>query len=204
MIKGIIAIYRQVREKDVLIIFLLIMCIKVSYSQSLQDSILSKCYIGFSGGVSPEKFGSSTYLLEIGGHILHNWNEDYIAFSYNRLFAFRLNFGDSNNENDESQFHRLELIYGRITCLKENHKVFRHIFVGASIGISYNIVSYYRDDIAYDQKNISRIQKLGILIGISITNPLGGRFYSGMYYVYQIISKETPYINFKCFITMDF
>lgn len=191
-------IFKGMKEKKTVMIFLIVLWIQLGYSQSALDDTLSKRYIGLSGGLSPEVYKYSTYLFELGGQILYNWNREYISFLYNRLFAFHF-----DDEYDDSKFHRFELVYGRVSCLKEDHKLFRYIFVHISIGVSYNIISYYEDDIAYYRNRISKTRRFGIPIGISITGPTGKSFYGGIGYNFHIIANDKPYINIKYFLMVN-
>lgn len=190
----------RVKKIKFMILLTILLVVNKGYSQLLQDSTKDKCYIGISGGFSPARFEYSSYLLELGGHILYNWDYEYISFSYNKVFAFHF-----DGEDDESQFHRFELIYGRVTCLKENHKLFRNIFVGASIGLSYNIIDYYQDEYTFLslRRNTLKTQIFGIPMGIIITGPIGKDFYGGTWYTFHIVSNKKPYVSFKYFFMIN-
>jgi hypothetical protein len=185
----------------VAIVFLTITCNDVSFSQD-QENSPAKIYCGISLGCSPVVIGFSALFLDYGAQVLYAYDNQYFMFSYNRVDAFNLKF-DSNQKDDNSKMDRLELNYGRVTCLKENHKLLSHIIVGAMIGLAYNSIRYYKTDIDFDQSNATKANKVEIPLGVTISNPLGKQTFMAFEMKYHILSSGMSYPDFKYSISFN-
>jgi hypothetical protein len=173
----------------------------VSFSQE-QTNPPAKIYLGVSLGCSPVVIGFSPLFFDYGAEVIYALDNQYLMFSYSRIDAFNLKF-DSNQKDDDSKMDRLELCYGRITCLKEDHKVFRNIFVGAMIGVAYNSIRYYNDQIAYMESNATCINKFELPIGVTISNSLGKQTVMTLEMKYHILASGMSYPDFKYFIAFN-
>jgi hypothetical protein len=146
--------------------------------------------------------GFSPLFLDYGAQVIYALDNQYLMFSYSRVDAFNLKF-DSKQKDDDSKMDRFELCYGRVTCLKEDHKLFRNIIVGAIIGIAYNSIRYYSEDLAFDQGNATNIHRLELPIGVTISNSLGKQTFMALEMKYHILVGGMSYTDFKYFITFN-
>lgn len=168
---------------------------QMGYSQD-QEKPSAGTYLGISAGFSPVTLGQSSFLFDAGARVLRVDNNQSFSLSYSRVFDFQLKF-DSGAKDDDSKMDRLELTYGRMTCLSEGHKLFRHIFVGASVGISYNSIRYYKDMLSFDQGNAINVKKIGIPVGVTLTNSPGNSIFWGYEIKYHLISGGLSYPEFN-------
>jgi len=175
--------------------------ISVIFSQE-QTNPPAKLYVGVSFGCSPVVIRFSPLFFDYGGQVIYALDNQYLMFSYSRVDAFNLKF-DSKQKDDDSKMDRLELCYGRVTCLKEDHKVFRNIIVGAMIGVAYNSIRYYSNDLAFDQGNATNIHRLELPIGVTISNSLGKQTFMVLEMKYHILDGGMSYPDFKYFITFN-
>ena len=181
--------------------FLTLMCNGVSYSQE-QTITPARIYLGVSLGCSPVVIGFSPLFFDYGAQVIYALDDQYLMFSYSRIDAFNLKF-DSNQKDDDSKMNRLELCYGRVTCLKEDHKVFRNIVVGAMIGVGYNSMRYYNDQIAYMESNATYINKIELPIGVTISNSLGKQTFMALEMKYHFIAGGMSYPDFKYIFALN-
>ena len=189
------------KNRMAIILFLTILCSIVVYSQ-VQENPQAEIYLGLSVGFSPIVFGHSSYWLDLGGQIFYTFNNQYFSFSYNRVNSFNLKF-DSNEKDDDSNMDRVELLYGRISCLKEGHKLFSRIYVGVLIGLSYNSIRYYSDQIAYDQGHAIIANQIGIPFGITLSNSFGHSIFGCMEMKYHFIPNGFSYFAYKYDISFN-
>jgi len=121
----------------------------------------------------------------------YNWDNEYLSFSYNHLATMKFDNWGSND--DYSNYNRFELCYGRITCLKENHKVFQHMFISGSIGVSYNSIRYYINSDDRFFQNGSETSEIGFPLGVSLTNSFGHSMFGGLEYKYHFVLHHMGY-----------
>jgi hypothetical protein len=165
-----------------------------------QENSSSELYLGLSAGVAPQTMGFTNYLFEWGGQVLYTKNDQYLRLSYNRIDAFYLQWND-NDKIDGSRIHRIEAVYGLTTCIKDNHKLLSHIYIGVLLGLTYNDIEFYKDDIAFlFDRNVSRTTRMGIPFGITVTNRFGSWIYGGWECKCHIMYKEAPFAEVRYFI----
>jgi len=146
--------------------------------------------VGLLGGLGSAKFGSSLFGMNYGCFLQYSWNNEYINFSYNHLPHFEINFSNTKSY-DVSKFNRLELSYGRITCLKESQKLLRHIYFSGSIGISYNYINYYLDEYVLSSSKMLITEQFGV----SLSGAMLIMNFWGTEFKYHIISNFKPYVE---------
>lgn len=161
-----------------------------------------KIYVGVSLGCSPVIIGFSPLFFDYGAEVIYTSDNQYLMFSYSRVNAFNLKF-DSNQKDDDSKMDRLELDYGRVTRLKEDHKLFRNIIVGATIGFAYNSIRYYGDDIAFDNGNAITAGKFELPIGVTLSNLPGNQMFMMLEMKYHILTDGMSYPDFKYIISFN-
>ena len=183
------------------VVFLTSMYNGVIFSQE-QTNPPAKIYLGVSLGCSPVVIGFSTLFFNYGAQVIYALGNQYLIFSYSRIDAFNLKF-DSKQKDDDSKMDRFELCYGRVTCLKEDHKVFRNIIVGVMVGVAYNSIRYYNDQISYMESNATYNNKFELPIGVTISNSLGKQTFMVLEMKYHLLASGMSYPDFKYIIALN-
>jgi hypothetical protein len=169
--------------KYLFVCIVLMFCSIVNVSAQLMDTLPSKTYLGLCGGFTYEEIGFSRFGFKLGGTIFHNWDNNLIYFSYSRLSVL----SDPSDSYGKSQFDRFELCYGRYLHLSGKASL------GGSIGLSYNIIRYYENDIALLTNELNSTNKFGIPLSILFIGSLGNRICGCLEYKYHFISNYQPY-----------
>ncbi len=180
----------------ILVVFLLSASI---HSQSKKNAF----YLGARTGFSFRLLESSNYLFSFGTTALYNWNRSFVSFGFNIHSGLYFNFGDEEPYEDNSKYHRYELIYGRSFQLSKTHKLFKHISVTPSMGVSYNRFNYYEDHDALENNNLSKLYIIGFPFGVALTNKIGKRVFGGLDYKFHIFQELKPHLEFSAFIMVN-
>jgi hypothetical protein len=191
----------DVKKIIIAIAFLTLLYDNVSFSQE-QSIPPAKIYLGLSLGCSLLHIGFSYLFYDYGAQVIYALDNQYLMLSYSRINAFNLKIF-RGQKDDDSKMDRLELCYGRAICLKEDDKLFRDIFVGAMIGVAYNSIRYYSNDLAFDQGNTTNIHKLELPIGVTISNSLSKQTNIVFEMKYHILDGGMSYPDFKFFISFN-
>jgi hypothetical protein len=191
-----------IRFNFIALLLMLVILQKVGNTLA-QDTSASKLYLGTSLGLSVKQIGSSQFLGKLGANVLYNWDtNNFVSLSYNRVYEFHIPFGVADYYGNAS-FHRLEMLYGYTMIISKKHKLFKHLSFAASIGVSYNYINYFRDDLAVYSNHLFSIGYPGIPIGITISNNIGHSIYFGWELKYHIIQKFSPYGEVAGFIMVN-
>lgn len=177
------------------ILFATILSGIMNYSYA-QENSQSKVYLGLSAGFAPAIIGHSRYLFDWGGQALYAFNKQYFVISYSRVNAFQLKFDDSAKD-DDSNMDRIELLYGSIYCVKEGHKLLGQIYAGVLIGLSYNSIRYYTDEISFEQDHAIVANKIGIPFGVTFSNSFDHSFFCRWEIKYNFIGSGFSYLDYK-------
>jgi hypothetical protein len=161
----------------------LVFCSNVNALAQLTDTLPSRFYLGLCGGFAYEEIGFSRFGFKIGGTVFHNWENDFIYFSYSQLSVL----SDPSDSYGNSQFDRLELCYGR------QFRLSGKVRLGGSVGLSYNIIKYFENDIALMGNELSSINKFGLPLSLLFIGALGNRICGCLEYKYNFISSYQPY-----------
>ncbi|MCF8296845.1 MAG: hypothetical protein K9H48_15800 [Melioribacteraceae bacterium] len=169
------------------------------YSQSNTNNDYDALYFGPLGGLSSRKVNVSNYHLFYGVSVMYNWGNNLISLSYIRSKSIYINFGNDNNEHDNSSYQRFELNFGKGFRLSKDHKLFKEIYMSVSSGLAYNIFNYFENQLAWSQNKVKKMDRLSIPIGVSISNRIGNLFYVGFEFKHHVIQKLISHGESKLF-----
>jgi hypothetical protein len=170
----------------------------IAYSQDLYTSP-GKIYLGLSAGVAPQSIGYTNHFFCWGAKAIYTIDNQYLRLSYNQTLAFDM-VSSENEPYDDSKIHRIELVYGRITNLSNTHKLFRHFYYGAMIGITYNNIGYYTKDYHDYPKSSQTVTRMGIPIGITGSNSFNSWIHLGWEFKYHILIRGQRFVEYNFFL----
>jgi hypothetical protein len=182
------------------IIIVLLLCCSTSLIAQVNET--KNIYIGISGGLTNAEIGLSRFTSNYGFSIQYVNGNDFISLNYDRLLHTYFSMKEFIYTNDDgSNYNRIELRYGQITSMSESQKFLRYVYVGYSLGLSYNLVKYY--NMVQHQSTLASKELIGVPIGLSVTNSFSESFFSGVEWKYYIIAKNVPYTEFCFFIKFN-
>ena len=181
------------------VIFVVFLLSTYIHSQSNRNAF----YLGAKTGFSFRLLEASIYLFCFGTTALYNWNRSFVSFGFNVHNGLNINFGDEKPHEDNSKYHRYELIYGRSFQLSKTHKFFKHISITPSMGVSYSRFNYYEDHDALENNHLSKLYIVGIPFGMAITNKIGKRVFGGIDYKFHIYQELKPHFELSAFIMVN-
>jgi hypothetical protein len=177
---------------------LLILLSGTVYSQDTSRSNRT-IYLGFSVGFAPQSIGYTNHFFCWAAKAMYTMDNQYLRLSYNRTIAFDLVSGE-NEPYDNSKVHRIELVYGCITNLSNTHKLFRHFYFGAMIGVSYNNIGYYAKDYHYYPNSSTTVTRFGVPIGVTGSNSFNSWIHFGWEFKYHILISDQRFVEYNFFM----
>ncbi len=187
--------------KRTFLIVAVLFCMNPCLSQETKE-VRPKLYLGVSLGCSPVVIKSSTLFFDYGAELIYAYDIQYLMLSYSRVDAFNLKF-DAKQKDDDSKMDRIEIDYGRITRLMEDHRVLRNIIIGGSIGLAYNSIRYYDNDVAFGNNKPVIVGKIELPIGFTISNMFDSQTFMALEIKYHILNNGMSYPDIKYFISLN-
>ena len=157
----------------------------------------STLYLGVGGGLTYVEAGFSRFGFRLNGAAHWRWTQQSaVSASLSRLYVLDLSWPGNKSNYGQSRFERFEITYSNSLV-----NLFQTVRLGASTGISYNMVRYFKDDNALLANSVTTTSTFGIPIGALLTNALGGSIYGGLDYKWHVIAKHTPYGELGFFLS---